>query len=779
MPIPSKYRKLGRPRLAAEGTRDRIRVVSGISNYAPVDGFGQRRAPVPLELVNRYRNAQYVCATTNATQVASQTKSLYATTRHGQKSPRLKTASWSEIERRRHERALLWNPLVAKRLSGVDKVDEVTESPILEIFHKPNPWINGSQLIELAQLYREIEGRDFWYWAEGLGGRPKEIWPLPSWMVYVQPDYVGTEVVQNYIFTGGGAQSILDRTRLLFGKELNLLDPYTGATSWLRANVELADIYDDQVSYRRSTLANRGRPDAMLVAREEGGEVTVDPDAIGRIQLEYEQSYAKSGAGRLWVPPGGMDLKPINWRPTDMGEIALSKSVLEDMARASKVPVELIGIGGASRANMDAALLWYARNAIRPKCVTLSEHWNAHFLPLWDQDEDGNSLERQFIAFDDPVTADRVQEREDAVAGIREGYFTRNEVRLTMGLQPLEGGDMLMVPSGYLPIDEAIKTKSPTDSSVIGDPALKRGDKHVDGKAVPAGGQKEPFAEEDDVGSNNGKKKALGSTPEGDDRHPFEDSGSVPSAHEILASALKTRRFTSRYVKNTLSGDDRYKLLHAIRLQGRAWFRAEAARALAEPKASKGLLGKAKERMEGFFQRGRAYLRELLLAGAMSVLGPGRLTDADVAEMDRTRKFHEEKLDAFARDVITYGTTESPESLITPDLGFTPDQFTARAELYGAAPWPSSVNLVRARAVGSRVFGLERRTHVGSDKPCEICVGEQDAGWVPIGTLRSIGDSPCLSQCHCHFAYRVDENNHEVWLAGRGPLDEFAFGATG
>jgi HK97 family phage portal protein len=762
--------------------RGRIRVVYGTGSQGPSDAFGQKRPLAPIELVQKFKNAVYVCASVKAGAVASTSKRLYATTKSGENTPRLKTRRFYEVERRRMERYLESNagPDVSKRLAGVDRVDEVTESPILRAFKKPNPWLTAFQLVELAQLYREIEGRDFWYWTMGPLGIPEEIWPLPSWMVYVQPDFSGTDVVKNYIFTGGGANSVLDPSRLIYGKELNLVDPYTSATSWLRANSQLADIYDSQISYRQSTLRNRGRPDAMLIPKEEGGEVTVDRDAIESIKIEYEQEYSMSGAGRLWVPPGGMELKPVSWSPTDMGEIALSTSVLHDVARAARVPIPLVDGTAANRANMDAALLWFSRDAVRPCCWKLAEHWNAHFITLYDKDDDGEQLERQFIAFDDPVAADRVQEREEHESGLREGYMQTNEVRRSVGLPPVEGGDIIRVPVGYVPLEYANDPTRLAKAQAAGKPAdsgsakLSRGDKNQNGKKRPTGANDKPFAEEDDVGSNNGKKKALeGVEREGEYRSPF--AGKDPGAQAILDHALEVLDEDLL----TITPRRRYDLLHVIRNEARSYFRVEAqslteAILEAQAKPEKRLLGDLRDKAGTFFKRMGRSLREFITAGVLALSGPRSLSEDDRDRIDEALKYHLSFMRKFQRDLQDRGlSTQVADTTPTP---YSPDQFAAQAELYGGAVWPSAINFVRSHMIGSIVFSLERRKHIGLDVPCDDCIYQQDLGIVPIGTLDPIGDSVCMSSCHCIFIFYVDADDEQGWIAGRGPLDELAFG---
>lgn len=573
--VPAIYRAAARrPARRPEGgnapsSSGRIRVASGIYSYAPSDAFRAKRPPTPVELIQSYRYATYVCASINATAVATQPFRLYATTTHG-RGKALSSFCRPRSLNRHRERWLESNPTLTKRLAGVDKVEEITDHPILELFDYVNPWLDRFQLLEMTQLYREIDGRDFWYWVDGPGERPIEVWPLPSWMVYVQPDYTGTDVVKNYIFTGGGGQAILECDQLLFGKETSLFDPYIAGFSPLRANYELAQIYDKQLDYRDATISNRGRPDAMLIPKED--QEFNDPVAIQRITAEYEQSYSLGRAGRLWVPPGGTELKPINWSPTDMGEMAQSRSILHDIARAFRVPVPLVDGESANRANMDAALLQHARYAVLPRIRKLEEHWNSNWVTKWDDSG------RLFLAFDDPVPADKVLERETNVAYVGAGIRTRNEVRADLGDEAVEDGDELLVSNTLVPLSLALKPPAPVvvqsgqppkPDEVPPEGRERAEEIEPEPREPEEGAEAEPFAEGEDVESERGSKSRHKFNPRHDQAGRFTSASGASAANQGLPDRASTAR--GHAVQSEVSGVSRYAdvqgpIVHGVKI---------------------------------------------------------------------------------------------------------------------------------------------------------------------------------------------------------------------
>ncbi len=264
------------------------------------------------------------------------------------------------------------------------------------------------------------------------------------------------------------------------------------------------------------------------------------------------------------------------------------------------------------------------------------------------------------------------------------------------------------------------------------------------------------------------------------------------SAEAILRYCLRQRGWTRAYREGLLSGKQRLDLLHDMREYGRAWLRHEAAELFAAhgrhddnlmvdrdglPDAAFGLVNGGIDRALGaaikhhvgrFFRRAKQFTRELILAGTLALSEPKPLDAEDLEQVNRQAVEQERYFDAFEAEVNAL-----PPPQLAPDLGLNQvtiivppsmsmPQFIARAEQYGSAVWGAAQEVARAQVIRERVWVEERRVHgMLKDDMCSICREAVAAGWQPIGTLPAIGDSECLSSCHCYFKWRDAEGKEK------------------
>lgn len=178
---------------------------------------------------------------------------------------------------------------------------------------------------------------------------------------------------------------------------------------------------------------------------------------------------------------------------------------------------------------------------------------------------------------------------------------------------------------------------------------------------------------------------------------------------------------------------------------------------------ARSLAADARHAVSRFFQRARQFSRELILAGAMAIHGPRPLDARDLDEADHQWRVQTGYLEDFERAVMVRTppelAAETPEAF-EPTAPITMGMFIARAESYGAAVWGAAQEIER-RGIVRRSGGavLERREHVGPDRPCPGCVNEANKAWQPPGTLLPIGFCECLENCHCHFEYKYPDGS--------------------
>jgi hypothetical protein len=76
-----------------------------------------------------------------------------------------------------------------------------------------------------------------------------------------------------------------------------------------------------------------------------------------------------------------------------------------------------------------------------------------------------------------------------------------------------------------------------------------------------------------------------------------------------------------------------------------------------------------------------------------------------------------------------------------------------RTQLYAQAPRGTFEEM--RRRYERLMNGMEEERRVlGEADHCQSCLDAAALKWQPIGTLPRIGDSLCLTNCHCHFIFR-------------------------
>lgn len=374
-------------------------------------------------LINAMKGYVYVCANQNAISVAQTPLRLYAAKDTKQKTLfRSKPVEDNKLEYMSKSYSLY------KYVDSAVEVEEITEHPFLDLMKNVNSWDNSFDLLQRTELHQELVGNTYWYIVFNNLGLPHELWILPPDKISVIPDK--EKYVRGYTYDKGFQKVEIPAEEIIHFKMPSATDLYYGQGP-LASAVDYYNIDRQMNEYELSIFKNQARPDVAIVV---DGKLT--DEQFDRMKQDHSDTFRGVGnTSKAIVLEDGTDIKPINFSPKELSFLLGRSVIKEGIANAFGVPISMLTSTNVNRANADSGSTQYKRDTVLPRLRRIEQKINEKLLPYWD--------ERLFVAFDNPVPADRVNELKENVEYVKNGIKTANEVRSDLGLDPIEGADEL------------------------------------------------------------------------------------------------------------------------------------------------------------------------------------------------------------------------------------------------------------------------------------------------------------------------------------------------
>ncbi len=391
----------------------------------PLDAYRRHRAPTAGELLGELKNTAWTCASINAAVCAAFPPRLYVTTGREQAPPRCGTRGLGpDTLARLH--AL---PHLASFTHQAAAIAEVVEHPLLTLLRQVNPVHNSFDLWELTELYLEVHGSAYWLLdVDRALGIPSAIWILPAHLVTPRRGAAGANLVEAYEYRGGRLEKFPPQ-RVIHFRFPDPRDPYLSGLSPLRACYEQVALSSEYAAMKRALYDNTGLPSVLITPDE-----TVGEDERKRIELAWQQKFARGGQGQALVAEAAFKVHVLSHSMGDLAALADMKATKEDIANAFHVPVPFLS-GETNLANMQAADHLHKTLAIVPRLRRRDEKLNEQLVPRFDPSG------RLFVASDDPTPANQDFVLRQEKTDLRMGVRTINEVRASRGLPPVPWGE--------------------------------------------------------------------------------------------------------------------------------------------------------------------------------------------------------------------------------------------------------------------------------------------------------------------------------------------------
>lgn len=319
-----------------------------------------------------------------------------------------------------------------RRLSDVASVDAV-EHDLYEILGSlPNPEMSAfefkaqmmRELLQHGRAYAEVVRRD---------GRIVSLWPLASAQMRV--DRTEGRVKR---WTYGSSQ-----TTWLFDASQPPIFELTCESPILHCRETIATALALQ-QYCGSFFANSARPGGVLQTTTH-----LTKESAQRLKEFWGATYkGSSRAHQVAVLEGGLEFKPIAFA-NDESQLTETWGALNQMiAGAFRVPTWKIGdLTKTSYANMESGEMAYVAGSLDP------------FYQLWEdairRDLLTNRQYQTYTATFDRSALIRSDQRGQHAAlamGIQSGYYSQNDARRMLGLNPIPDGDGYRVEGAALPL---------------------------------------------------------------------------------------------------------------------------------------------------------------------------------------------------------------------------------------------------------------------------------------------------------------------------------------
>jgi HK97 family phage portal protein len=243
-------------------------------------------------------------------------------------------------------------------------------------------------------------------------------------------------------------------------KTVNPLNEWYGLSPLVAAAFSI-DTLNSGAKWNKKLLDNDARPSGALTVRGgDGKPANLTDEQYSRLRSMMDEQFSgAANAGRPILLEGGLEWQELSISPKDLDFLQGKYASARDVAMALGVPPQLLGIPGDSTfANYEQANLSFWTDTVVPWLSWFMEGFNRWLTPKY-----GEGL---YLWYDEEmIPALEALRRQKADRVNAAGYMTINEKRRVMGLDDVEGGDVLLVPAANIPLDLAGAVNLPEPGS--------------------------------------------------------------------------------------------------------------------------------------------------------------------------------------------------------------------------------------------------------------------------------------------------------------------------
>lgn len=319
------------------------------------------------------------------------------------------------------------------KLRRSDTGDEIPADHILlRTLRKPNTLMGRTAFMRVTQLSLDLVGDAFWLLVPNALGAPSEFWPIPAHWVRDLPS-----AARPYFDVSWREwQARVPESDMLWIHDPSPSSPYGRGRGIIQALADEVSGDEYAAKHVNQLFFNRATPEFVVM----------DADADEGDIRTHERAWNQRLQGLFKaMRPYFTNRKLEFWQPQQMNMENLTLVPLRKFERDIQLqcwgmPPEQLGIiENSNRATIEASDYVYESRLVRPRRQFLADELTLKLAPLYDE-----RIEVEFVD-----TTPRDKEFDSELMKTIPEAFTVNEIRALTGREPIEDGNVRVVPLNH------------------------------------------------------------------------------------------------------------------------------------------------------------------------------------------------------------------------------------------------------------------------------------------------------------------------------------------
>lgn len=500
--------------IAGTGAEDMASIVPAM--YQAWGAYGYQPAITWYQLANMYVSWEYTATEKIARTLASLPAKLFRyenTAGKTLKPYHVKSLMFADRWKSVHPDYIIRK---LKKDHGIKRV-EIDDHPFLDLVNRPNEDMVRFNFWRLLAIHLELNGAVGIYKAKIDGfGNPTQLYILPTtWTGQFKPVPAtdGVNLIKSYRLLDQNINTEFTREEIIWIHYTSLRNPFEGMSA-LKAQLYAFNM-DTYLMQQINAFYKNGAMFSNVFKTEE----RLTQKQYNEMAAQLSPYQGARNAGQKFILHSGLSMeKPMNATARESMIDEIEKMARDKQLSAHDVSAGKIGlVESQNRSNLETVDMGFFNEAIKPRAMLITEYFDQYLVRNYDENLD--------FEFDYPHFQDRQMDITERQSNISNGITTRNEERDKMGLEPIDGGDVVLVSPMNTPLSAIVNPPEP-----------------------PPASEPPPFPPEDEE-TPNGEEKEFNPSQERDESGRWTagggGSGTAPSSAErqIWSEADRWRKY--------------------------------------------------------------------------------------------------------------------------------------------------------------------------------------------------------------------------------------------